>query len=160
VIEFIKGGYAMFAMLPKLFISNYKTWLPAAIIIILVIYHFTYVHILKSDIKDAEGLAEYRRTLIKDYEYNKTLAEIEIATLNSNNNNLKSAIQNTNEAIDKLKLNEKQLVDEVEKWKNKTPEVVVKYVRDVIKSKSDSNVTCEEYKNANESIARIKYEDL
>lgn len=150
----------MWAMLPKMFISNYKTWLPAVIIVILVIYHFSYVFILKSDIKSAEGLAEYRRALIKDYEHNKTLAEVEIATLESSNSSLKSAIQNTNEAIDRLKLNEKQLADEVEKWKNKTPDVVVKYVQRVIRSKSDANVTCEEYQDANKAIARIKYEEL
>ena len=135
----------MFAMLPKILISNYKTWLPAVIIGILVIYHFSYVYILKSDIKEVNGKMEYQRNLIKDYEHNKTIHELHIASLESDKKGLKDAINNTNAAIDRLKVNEKALADEVEKWKHKKPDTVVKYVNRVIRSKDDSNVTCKEY---------------
>lgn len=150
----------MFAMLPKLFISNYKTWLPAVIIGILVIYHFSYVYILKSDIKEVNGKMEYQRNLIKDYEHNKTIHELQIASLESDKKGLKDAINNTNAAIDRLKVNEKALADEVEKWKHKKPDTVVKYVNRVIRSKDDNNVTCKEYEDANKAIGKLKYEEL
>ena len=150
----------MFAMLPKILISNYKTWLPAVIIGILVIYHFSYVYILKSDIKEVSGKMEYQRNLIKDYEHNKTIHELHIASLESDKKGLKDAINNTNAAIDRLKVNEKALADEVEKWKHKKPEVVVKYVNNVIRSKNDNNVTCKEYEDANKAIGKLKYEEL
>jgi hypothetical protein len=150
----------MFAMLPKLFISNYKTWLPAVIIGILVIYHFSYVYILKSDIKEVNGKMEYQRNLIKDYEHNKTIHELQIASLESDKKGLKDAINNTNAAIDRLKVNEKALADEVEKWKHKKPDTVVKYVNRVIRSKDDNNVTCKEYEDANKAIGNLKYEEL
>lgn len=150
----------MFAMLPKILISNYKTWLPAVIIGILVIYHFSYVYILKSDIKESEGKVEYQRNLIKDYEHNKTIHELHIASLESDKKGLKDAINNTNAAIDRLKVNEKALADEVEKWKHKKPDTVVKYVNRVIRSKDDNNVTCKEYEDANKAIGKLKYEEL
>lgn len=150
----------MFAMLPKILISNYKTWLPAVIIGILVIYHFSYVYILKSDIKEANGKMEYQRNLIKDYEHNKTIHELHIASLESDKKGLKDAINNTNAAIDRLKVNEKALEDEVEKWKHKKPDTVVKYVNRVIRSKDDNNVTCKEYEDANKAIGKLKYEEL
>ena len=150
----------MFAMLPKILISNYKTWLPAVIIGILVIYHFSYVYILKSDIKESEGKVEYQRNLIKDYEHNKTIHELQIASLESDKKGLKDAINNTNAAIDRLKVNEKALADEVEKWKHKKPDTVVKYVNRVIRSKNDNNVTCKEYEDANKAIGKLKYEEL
>lgn len=150
----------MFAMLPKILISNYKTWLPAVIIGILVIYHFSYVYILKSDIKESEGKVEYQRNLIKDYEHNKTIHELHIASLESDKKGLKDAINNTNAAIDRLKVNEKALEDEVEKWKHKKPDTVVKYVNRVIRSKDDNNVTCKEYEDANKAIGKLKYEEL
>jgi len=150
----------MFAMLPKILISNYKTWLPAVIIGILVIYHFSYVYILKSDIKESEGKVEYQRNLIKDYEHNKTIHELQIASLESDKKGLKDAINNTNAAIDRLKVNEKALADEVEKWKHKKPDTVVKYVNRVIRSKDDNNVTCKEYEDANKAIGKLKYEEL
>lgn len=150
----------MFAMLPKILISNYKTWLPAVIIGILVIYHFSYVYILKSDIKEVNGKMEYQRNLIKDYEHNKTIHELHIASLESDKKGLKDAINNTNAAIDRLKVNEKALEDEVEKWKHKKPDTVVKYVNRVIRSKDDNNVTCKEYEDANKAIGKLKYEEL
>lgn len=150
----------MFAMLPKILISNYKTWLPAVIIGILVIYHFSYVYILKSDIKESGGKVEYQRNLIKDYEHNKTIHELQIASLESDKKGLKDAINNTNAAIDRLKVNEKALADEVEKWKHKKPDTVVKYVNRVIRSKDDNNVTCKEYEDANKAIGKLKYEEL
>ena len=150
----------MFAMLPKILISNYKTWLPAVIIGILVIYHFSYVYILKSDIKEVNGKKEYQRNLIKDYEHNKTIHELQIASLESDKKGLKDAINNTNAAIDRLKVNEKALADEVEKWKHKKPDTVVKYVNRVIRSKDDNNVTCKEYEDANKAIGKLKYEEL
>nr|DAX15867.1 MAG TPA: hypothetical protein [Caudoviricetes sp.] len=150
----------MWVTIGKYLMSNYKTWLPAFIILLLVLYHFGYVYSLKSDIKEREGYVEYQRLLIKDYEHNKTIAEVQIASLEFDKNNLKTAINNTNDAIDRLKVNEQALVDEVEKWKNKKPEVVVKYVNEVIKSKKKDEVTCEEYQEANKAIGRLKYEDL
>jgi hypothetical protein len=150
----------MWVTIGKYLMSNYKTWLPAFIILLLVLYHFGYVYSLKSNIKEREGYVEYQRLLIKDYEHNKTIAEVQIASLEFDKNNLKTAINNTNEAIDRLKVNEQALADEVEKWKNKKPEVVVKYVNEVIKSKKKDEVTCEEYQEANKAIGRLKYEDL
>ena len=150
----------MWVTIGKYLMSNYKIWLPAFIILLLVLYHFGYVYSLKSNIKEREGYVEYQRLLIKDYEHNKTIAEVQIASLEFDKNNLKTAINNTNEAIDRLKVNEQALADEVEKWKNKKPEVVVKYVNEVIKSKKKDEVTCEEYQEANKAIGRLKYEDL
>ena len=150
----------MWTTIAKMFVANYKSWLPMIIIGLLVIYHFSYVYILKSDIKRVEGYSEYQRTMIKDYEHNKTIAMLEIATLEHAKQDLTRAIDTTNEAIEKIKVNEQALTAEIEKWKNKTPEVVVKYVDRVVRVKDKNNATCEEYKEANKNIAKIDYKDL
>ena len=150
----------MWTIIVKTFLENYKSWLPMIIIGLLVLYHFSYVHILKSDIKKIEGYSEYQRTMIKDYEHNKTIDQLEIATLEHAKQELTRAIDTTNEAIEKIKVNEQALTAEVEKWKNKTPEVVVKYVDRVVRVKDKNNATCEEYKEANKNIAKIDYKEL
>lgn len=150
----------MWTIIVKTFLENYKSWLPMIIIGLLVLYHFSYVHILKSDIKKIEGYSEYQRTMIKDYEHNKTIDQLEIATLEHAKQDLSRAIDTTNEAIEKIKVNEQALTAEIEKWKNKTPEVVVKYVDRVVRVKDKNNATCEEYKEANKNIAKIDYKDL
>ena len=150
----------MWTIIVKTFLENYKSWLPMIIIGLLVLYHFSYVHILKSDIKKIEGYSEYQRTMIKDYEHNKTIDQLEIATLEHAKQELTRAIDTTNEAIEKIKVNEQALTAEIEKWKNKTPEVVVKYVDRVVRVKDKNNATCEEYKEANKNIAKIDYKDL
>ena len=150
----------MWATIIKMFVANYESWLPMIVIGILVIYHFSYVHILKSDIKRVEGYSEYQRTMIKDYEHNKTIDKLEITTLEHAKQDLSRAIDTTNEAIEKIKVNEQALTAEIEKWKNKTPEVVVKYVDRVVRVKDKNNATCEEYKEANKNIAKIDYKDL
>ena len=144
----------MWTIIVKTFLENYKSWLPMIIIGLLVLYHFSYVHILKSDIKKIEGYSEYQRTMIKDYEHNRTIDKLEITTLEHAKQDLSRAIDTTNEAIEKIKVNE------IEKWKNKTPEVVVKYVDRVVRVKDKNNATCEEYKEANKNIAKIDYKDL
>lgn len=150
----------MWTIIVKTFLENYKSWLPMIIIGLLVLYHFSYVHILKSDIKKIEGYSEYQRTMIKDYEHNKTIDQLEIATLEHAKQELTRAIDTVNNAIEKIKVNEDALAAEVEKWKNKTPEVVVKYVDRVVRVKDKNNATCEEYKEANKNIAKIDYKDL
>lgn len=150
----------MWTIIVKTFLENYKSWLPMIIIGLLVLYHFSYVHILKSDIKKIEGYSEYQRTMIKDYEHNKTIDQLEIATLEHAKQELTRAIDTVNDAVEKIKVNEDALAAEVEKWKNKTPEVVVKYVDRVIRVKDKNNATCEEYKEANKNIAKIDYKDL
>lgn len=150
----------MWTIIVKMFLENYKSWLPMIIIVLLVLYHFGYVHILKSDIKKIEGYSEYQRTMIKDYEHNKTIDQLEIATLEHAKQELTRAIDTTNEAIEKIKVNEQALTAEIEKWKNKTPEVVVKYVDRVVRVKDKNNATCEEYKEANKNIAKIDYKEL
>lgn len=150
----------MWTIIVKTFLENYKSWLPMIIIGLLVLYHFSYVHILKSDIKKIEGYSEYQRTMIKDYEHNKTIDQLEIATLEHAKQELTRAIDTVNDAVEKIKVNEDALAAEVEKWKNKTPEVVVKYVDRVVRVKDKNNATCEEYKEANKNIAKIDYKDL
>ena len=150
----------MWTIIVKTFLENYKSWLPMIIIGLLVLYHFSYVHILKSDIKKIEGYSEYQRTMIKDYEHNKTIDQLEIATLEHAKQELTRAIDTVNNAIEKIKVNEDALAAEVEKWKNKTPEVVVKYVDRVVRVKDKNNATCEEYKEANKNIAKIDYKEL
>lgn len=150
----------MWTIIVKTFLENYKSWLPMIIIGLLVLYHFSYVHILKSDIKKIEGYSEYQRTMIKDYEHNKTIDKLEITTLEHAKQDLSRAIDTTNEAIEKIKVNEQALTAEIEKWKNKTPEVVVKYVDRVVRVKDKNNATCEEYKEANKNIAKIDYKEL
>lgn len=150
----------MWTIIVKTFLENYKSWLPMIIIGLLVLYHFSYVHILKSDIKKIEGYSEYQRTMIKDYEHNKTIDQLEIATLEHAKQELTRAIDTVNNAVEKIKVNEDALAAEVEKWKNKTPEVVVKYVDRVVHVKDKNNATCEEYKEANKNIAKIDYKDL
>lgn len=150
----------MWTIIVKTFLENYKSWLPMIIIGLLVLYHFSYVHILKSDIKKIEGYSEYQRTMIKDYEHNKTIDQLEIATLEHAKQELTRAIDTVNDAVEKIKVNEDALAAEVEKWKNKTPEVVVKYVDRVVRVKDKNNATCEEYKEANKNIAKIDYKEL
>lgn len=150
----------MWTIIVKTFLENYKSWLPMIIIGLLVLYHFSYVHILKSDIKKIEGYSEYQRTMIKDYEHNKTIDKLEIATLEHAKQELTRAIDTVNDAVEKIKVNEDALAAEVEKWKNKTPEVVVKYVDRVVRVKDKNNATCEEYEEANKNIAKIDYKDL
>nr|DAR73773.1 MAG TPA: hypothetical protein [Caudoviricetes sp.] len=150
----------MWTIIVKTFLENYKSWLPMIIIGLLVLYHFSYVHILKSDIKKIEGYSEYQRTMIKDYEHNKTIDQLEIATLEHAKQELTRAIDTVNDAVEKIKVNEDALAAEVEKWKNKTPEVVVKYVDRVVRVKDKNNATCEEYKEANKNIAKIDYKGL
>ena len=150
----------MWTIIVKTFLENYKSWLPMIIIGLLVLYHFSYVHILKSDIKKIEGYSEYQRTMIKDYEHNKTIDQLEIATLELNNNSLSSAIDKTNTAIENMKVNENALRAEVTKWKNQTPKEVIKYVEKIVKVKDKKNATCEDYKRVNENISKIKYKDL
>lgn len=150
----------MWTIIVKTFLENYKSWLPMIIIGLLVLYHFSYVHILKSDIKKIEGYSEYQRTMIKDYEHNKTIDQLEIATLEHAKQELTRAIDTVNNAIEKIKVNEQALTAEIEQWKNKTPEVVVKYVDRVVRVKDKNNATCEEYKEANKNIAKIDYKDL
>lgn len=150
----------MWTIIVKTFLENYKSWLPMIIIGLLVLYHFSYVHILKSDIKKIEGYSEYQRTMIKDYEHNKTIDQLEIATLEHAKQELTRAIDTVNDAVEKIRVNEDALAAEVEKWKNKTPEVVVKYVDRVVRVKDKNNATCEEYKEANKNIAKIDYKDL
>ena len=150
----------MWTIIVKTFLENYKSWLPMIIIGLLVLYHFSYVHILKSDIKKIEGYSEYQRTVIKDYEHNKTIDQLEIATLEHAKQELTRAIDTVNDAVEKIRVNEDALAAEVEKWKNKTPEVVVKYVDRVVRVKDKNNATCEEYKEANKNIAKIDYKDL
>lgn len=150
----------MWTIIVKTFLENYKSWLPMIIIGLLVLYHFSYVHILKSDIKKAEGYSEYQRMMIKDYEHNKTIDQLEIATLEHAKQELTRAIDTVNDAVEKIRVNEDALAAEVEKWKNKTPEVVVKYVDRVVRVKDKNNATCEEYKEANKNIAKIDYKDL
>lgn len=150
----------MWTIIVKTFLENYKSWLPMIIIGLLVLYHFSYVHILKSDIKKIEGYSEYQRTMIKDYEHNKTIDQLEIATLEHAKQELTRAIDTVNDAVEKIRVNEDALAAEVEKWKNKTPEVVVKYVDRVVRVKDKNNATCEEYKEANKNIAKIDYKEL
>lgn len=150
----------MWATIIKMFVTNYKSWLPMIVIVILILYHFGYIHILKSDLKKIEGFSEYQRGMIKDYEHNKTLDKLEITTLEQAKLELTRAIDNVNDAVEKIKMNEDALAAEVEKWKNKTPDVVVKYVERVVHTKDKNNATCEEYKKANENLAKIKYGDL
>lgn len=150
----------MWTIIVKTFLENYKSWLPMIIIGLLVLYHFSYVHILKSDIKKIEGYSEYQRTMIKDYEHNKTIDQLEIATLEHAKQELTRAIDTVNDAVEKIRVNEDALAAEIEKWKNKTPEVVVKYVDRVVRVKDKNNATCEEYKEANKNIAKIDYKDL
>lgn len=150
----------MWTIIVKTFLENYKSWLPMIIIGLLVLYHFSYVHILKSDIKKAEGYSEYQRMMIKDYEHNKTIDQLEIATLEHAKQELTRAIDTVNDAVEKIRVNEDALAAEVEKWKNKTPEVVVKYVDRVVRVKDKNNATCEEYKEANKNIAKIDYKEL
>ena len=150
----------MWTIIVKTFLENYKSWLPMIIIGLLVLYHFSYVHILKSDIKKIEGYSEYQRTMIKDYEHNKTIDQLEIATLEHAKQELTRAIDTVNDAVEKIRVNEDALAAEVEKWKNKTPEVVVKYVDRVVRVKDKNNATCEEYKEANKNIAKIDYKNL
>ena len=150
-------------MLPlgiKMFFANFKSWLPGLLVILVVVGILTYIKLLKNDIKKYEGTIGSYKELVKEYEANATIAKLEIATLELNNNSLSSAIDKTNTAIENMKVNENALRAEVTKWKNQTPKEVIKYVEKIVKVKDKKNATCEDYKRVNENISKIKYKDL
>lgn len=150
-------------MLPlgiKMFFANFKSWLPGLLVILVVVGILTYVKLLKNDIKKHESTIDSYKVLVKEYETNATIAKLEIATLELNNNSLSSAIDKTNTAIENMKVNENALRAEVTKWKNQTPKEVIKYVEKIVKVKDKKNATCEDYKRVNENISKIKYKDL
>lgn len=150
-------------MLPlgiKMFFANFKSWLPGLLVILVVVGILTYVKLLKNDIKKHEATIDSYKVLVKEYESNATIAKLEIATLELNNNSLSSAIDKTNTAIENMKVNENALRAEVTKWKNQTPKEVIKYVEKIVKVKDKKNATCEDYKRVNENISKIKYKDL
>ena len=116
-------------MLPlgiKMFFANFKSWLPGLLVILVVAGILTYVKLLKNDIKKYESTIDSYKGLVKEYEANATIAKLEIATLELNNNSLSSAIDKTNTAIENMKVNENALRAEVTKWKNHTPKEVIK----------------------------------
>ena len=150
-------------MLPlgiKMFFANFKSWLPGLIVILVVAGILTYVKLLKNDIKKYEATIGSSKELVKEYDANATIAKLEIATLELNNNSLSSAIDKTNIAIENMRVNENALRAEVTKWKNQTPKEVIKYVEKIVKVKDKKNATCEDYKRVNENISKIKYKDL
>nr|DAW78751.1 MAG TPA: hypothetical protein [Caudoviricetes sp.] len=86
--------------------------------------------------------------------------ELVIATERNNVELLKHEVEKSNEYIKNNEVLEAELRNEIEKWKNNKPAEVVKYVEKIVKVKDHNNITLQECKQVNESISKIKYEDL
>lgn len=143
---------------------NWKSILPGVLVLLALGYHFITVKSLNK--KHDKMVAEYE-IIITDLKSNNMVLLNENISLDNNIKSLNMTIEAlnrsivvNNEAIEKMKVDEVALKQEIEKWKNQKPEKVIEYVDKIVYVKDKPNATLEDYKRVNRNIAKIKYKDL
>ena len=135
IISFFTGG-----------VKNWIWWVVGIVGIVIVAFGITWVIGVKSEIRDLK-------------EENSNL---KVENLMQKNNVLKlqNAINESNAALDKIKVDNEKTIAEFEEWKKRPPEIkYVEVVKEIMTTKYDK-ATCEEGIKLNKMISELDYDKL
>lgn len=114
----------------------------------------------KEEIANLHTTIELKDKKITQLEKDLLVAELDAEVQKNNVLKLQTSIDTQNASIDKMKVNEAALKMELEQWKHRPPETVVKYIEKKLKVKDFKTITIESCKQVNEAIGNIKYNEL
>lgn len=135
-------------MWSKLFLN--RTFLQYGFIVVLIGFLWYRFHALHNQIEELENLITKKDLVI-------TEQKLEIETRKNNELVLKNRIEKTNETIERMKIDEQKLKNEIKFWKNKKPEKVVQVVNKLV---PDKTLTIENCKKVMENLKNLKYDEL
>ena len=139
----------MFNIFSLLFSGGAKNWIWLVVSIIgvaIITFGITWVIGIKSEVR---GLKEENSNL-------------KVENLMQKNNVLKlqNAINESNAALEKLKIDNDKTIAEFEEWKKRPPEIkYVEVVKEIMTTKYDK-ATCEEGIKLNKMISELDYDKL
>ena len=114
----------------------------------------------KEEIANLNTTIELKDKKITQLEKDILVAELDAEVQKNNVLKLQTSIDTQNASIDKLKVNETALKMELEQWKHRPPETVVKYIEKKLKVKDLKVITDDNCRQVNEAIGNLKYDEL
>ena len=114
----------------------------------------------KEEIANLNTTIELKDKKITQLEKDLLVAELDAEVQKNNVLKLQTSIDTQNASIDKMKVNETALKMELEQWKHRPPETVVKYIEKKLKVKDLKVITDDNCRQVNEAIGNMKYDEL